>query len=123
MASNPASNPAPARAAAPSQPPEPSQAPEPPEPQGLARAPEGVIRYWAAARAAAGVEEEAYRAGTLRDALAAARGRHADRPRFAQVLGVCSFLVDGDPVGTRDHATVRLTDGGTVEVLPPFAGG
>ena len=85
-------------------------------------APEGVIRYWAAARAAAGVAEEPYRADTLRDALAAARGRHAD-PKFAELLGICSFLVDGEPVGTRDHATVRLARGGTVEVLPPFAGG
>jgi sulfur-carrier protein len=87
------------------------------------QAPEGVIRYWAAARAAAGVPEEPYRAETLRDALAAARARHADRPTFADVLGACSFLVDGAPVGTRDHATVRLAHGGTVEVLPPFAGG
>lgn len=86
-------------------------------------APAGVIRYWAAAKAAAGVPEEPYRAATLADALAAARERHAAGPRFAEVLGVCSFLVDGEPVGTRDHATVRLAEGGTVEVLPPFAGG
>ncbi|MFD8962758.1 MoaD/ThiS family protein, partial [Streptomyces anulatus] len=33
------------------------------------------------------------------------------------------FLIDGDPVGTRGHETVRLAEGGTVEVLPPFAGG
>jgi molybdopterin converting factor small subunit len=26
-------------------------------------------------------------------------------------------------VGTRDHAGIGLTEGGTVEVLPPFAGG
>ncbi len=86
-------------------------------------APHGVIRYWAAARAAAGVGEEPYRAATLAEALTAARGRHAGAPRFAEVLAICSFLVDGEPVGTRDHATVRLAEGGTVEVLPPFAGG
>ena len=34
-----------------------------------------------------------------------------------------SFLIDGDPEGTREHETVRLAEGGTVEVLPPFAGG
>jgi molybdopterin synthase sulfur carrier subunit len=84
---------------------------------------EGVIRYWAAARAEAGTAEEPYRAATLAEALDAARRLHADRPRFAQVLGLCSFLVDGNPVGTRDHATVDLAPGGTVEVLPPFAGG
>ncbi|MDI5969472.1 MoaD/ThiS family protein [Streptomyces sp. SL13] len=90
---------------------------------GTADEPGGLIRYWAAARAEAGTAQEPYRARTLAGALTAARERHADRPRFAQVLGVCSFLVDGEPVGTRDHATVTLAEGGTVEVLPPFAGG
>ncbi|MFI9275025.1 MoaD/ThiS family protein [Kitasatospora sp. NPDC052896] len=83
----------------------------------------GTIRYWAAAKAEAGVAEEPYRAATLAEALARARARHVERPRFARVLGICSFLVDGEPVGARDHATVELTEGGTVEVLPPFAGG
>jgi len=87
------------------------------------REPAGTIRYWAAAKAAAGAAEEIYRAATLAQALDQARARHADRPRFAQVLGHCSFLVDGSPVGHRDHAAVALVDGGTVEVLPPFAGG
>ncbi|MFC1433523.1 MoaD/ThiS family protein [Streptacidiphilus sp. N1-3] len=88
-----------------------------------ARVRQGVIRYWAAAKAEAGTAEEPYRAATLAEALDAARQLHADRPKFAQVLGLCSFLVDGAPVGTRDHATVELAEGGTVEVLPPFAGG
>ncbi|WP_405585296.1 MoaD/ThiS family protein [Streptomyces sp. NBC_01190] len=83
----------------------------------------GRIRYWAAAKAAAGTAEEPYRAATLAEALAAARERHTARPEFAQVLRRCSFLVDGTPVGTRDHTAVPLPDGGTVEVLPPFAGG
>ncbi|WP_335981231.1 MULTISPECIES: MoaD/ThiS family protein [Streptomycetaceae] len=83
----------------------------------------GTIRYWAAAKSAAGTAEEPYRAATLADALAAARARHAADPEFARVLLRCSFLVDGAPVGTRDHASVPLPDGGTVEVLPPFAGG
>ncbi|MBB1256493.1 MoaD/ThiS family protein [Streptomyces alkaliterrae] len=84
---------------------------------------QGTIRYWAAAKAAAGVAEEAYDAATLADALARARERHAARPEFARVLLRCSFLVNGDPVGTRAPESVTLTDGGTVEVLPPFAGG
>lgn len=83
----------------------------------------GVIRYWAGAKAAAGTAEEPYHAATLAAALVAARARHADRPRFGRVLASCSFLVDGLSVGARDHATVRLAEGGTVEVLPPFAGG
>lgn len=86
-------------------------------------APAGTIRYWAAAKSAAGAAEEPYAAGTLAEALAEARERHAGRPEFARVLARCSFLVDGDPVGTREHSTVRLAEGGTVEVLPPFAGG
>jgi len=83
----------------------------------------GTIRYWAAAKAAAGIAEEPYEAATLAEALAAARARHADRPRLLQVLDHCSYLVDGAQVGGRDHAVVPLIEGGTVEVLPPFAGG
>lgn len=81
----------------------------------------GTIRFWAAAKAAAGVAEEAYDATTLADAVAAARARHG--AGLAKVLDRCSFVVDGAPVGGRTHETVILTDGGTVEVLPPYAGG
>ena len=79
------------------------------------------LRYWAAARAAAGVAEEATSAATLAEALLLARSVRDDR--FSQVLEVCSFVVDGDPVGARDHTEVALPDGGLVDVLPPFAGG
>jgi molybdopterin synthase sulfur carrier subunit len=88
-----------------------------------AAAPTGTIRYWAAAKAEAGTAEEPYRAATLAEALEQARARHVDHPRFATVLGNCSFLVDSNPVGARDHTAVELTEGGTIEVLPPFAGG
>ncbi|WP_441251614.1 MoaD/ThiS family protein [Kitasatospora sp. McL0602] len=83
----------------------------------------GTIHYWAAAKAAAGVAEEPYRAATLAEALAAVRTRHADRPQLLRVLDHCSYLVDGAQVGSRPHAEVPLTEGGSVEVLPPFAGG
>ncbi|KDN83667.1 MoaD/ThiS family protein [Kitasatospora cheerisanensis] len=83
----------------------------------------GTVRFWAAAKAAAGRAEEPYLAATLAEALAAVRAAHAGRPELLRVLGMCSFLVDGDPVGTREHAAVALSEGGTVEVLPPFAGG
>ena len=79
------------------------------------------IRYWAAARAAAGVAEEQTSAVTLAEALLLARSVRDDR--FARVLDVCSYVVDGDPVGSRDHADVVLPGGGLVDVLPPFAGG
>ena len=81
----------------------------------------GTIRYWAAAKAAAGVESEPYDGATLVEALDAARALHSDE--FARVLSVCSFVIDGDPAGTRPHDEVKLPEGGTVEVLPPFAGG
>jgi molybdopterin synthase sulfur carrier subunit len=76
------------------------------------------VRYFAGARAAAGVAEEPARAATLEalcDQLADAHG-----PRLALVLTACSFLVDG--VAARDR-TVALPAGSTVDVLPPFAGG
>lgn len=84
------------------------------------------IRYWAAAREAAGQVEERFDAGdigTLGDLLAAVRARHTDRPRLEQVLSISSFLVDEQPVGTREPDAVPLVDGARVEVLPPFAGG
>ncbi|QFG22108.1 MoaD/ThiS family protein [Actinomadura sp. WMMB 499] len=81
----------------------------------------GTIRYWAAAKAAAGTGEEPYDARTLAEALAAASVRRDGE--FARVIARSSFLVDGDPVGTRDHGAVELPEGGVVEVLPPFAGG
>ncbi|MGW8847584.1 MoaD/ThiS family protein [Streptomyces xiamenensis] len=83
----------------------------------------GTIRYWAAAKAAAGTAEEGYEAATLAGVLAGARERHAAKPEFARVLARCSFLVNGEQVGKRGHDTVTLPEGATVEVLPPFAGG
>ena len=83
----------------------------------------GTIRYWASVKAAAGVGEETAHASTLAEALAIARERHHDRPRFAGVLAVCSFVVDGQPVGRRPHDEVVLAEGWVTEALPPFAGG
>lgn len=82
-----------------------------------------IIRYWAAAREAAGVESEQVEAETLADVLAGVRERYGDGSRLATVLGHSSFLVDGTPVGHRDPAAVPLAAGSHVEVLPPFAGG
>lgn len=76
------------------------------------------VRYFAGARAAAGVESEQVAAATLGelvDLVGATRGE-----RMTRVLGACSFLVDG--VSARDR-TAALRDGATVDVLPPFAGG
>ena len=82
---------------------------------------EVTVRFWAAAREAAGTAEEAYAAGTLAQVLAEAAARHGEG--LAKVLGLASYLVDSAPVGKRDHASVRLGPGSVLEVLPPFAGG
>lgn len=83
--------------------------------------PVGTIRYWAAARAAAGCSEEPYDADSLDVALAAAGQRHG--ATLSGILARSSFVVDDAPVGGRRHDTIALTDGGAIEVLPPFAGG
>jgi molybdopterin synthase sulfur carrier subunit len=77
-----------------------------------------LVRYFAGARAAAGVAEEKVAANTLEDAVANIAARHGERLRA--VLSASSFLVDG--LASHDR-TVPLTDGCTVDVLPPFAGG
>jgi sulfur-carrier protein len=76
------------------------------------------VRYFAGARAAAGVQEELLSARTLAELRAALADRHG--PRLTAVLGVASFLVDG--VAWRDP-DLALPDATTVDILPPFAGG
>jgi molybdopterin synthase sulfur carrier subunit len=78
------------------------------------------LRYWAAAKDAAGVADEKVEARTLADALAAVGDQAA---RLRPVLARSSFLVDGEPAGLRPHESITLGDGAIVEVLPPFAGG
>jgi molybdopterin converting factor small subunit len=94
--------------------------------QSVSEAGTVTVRYWAAARAAAGVDSDVVAAGagtTLASVLAAVRDLHADRPRLGDVIGVCSVLVGDRPVGSRSPADVAVSDGDTVELLPPFAGG
>lgn len=82
------------------------------------------LRYWAAARAAAGRESDLVEIGSaasLADLLVQARDRHD--AQFARVLASCSVLVEDRPVGTADPTAVPITAGATVEFLPPFAGG
>lgn len=88
--------------------------------------PSVTVRYWAAARAAAGVDADAVPLSggtTLADVLSEVRRLHEDRPRLAEVIGVCSVLVGDRPVGATDPAAVQLRPGDTIELLPPFAGG
>lgn len=87
------------------------------------------LRYWAAAKEAAGIAEETVTAGTLAEALAAARGHagHGDDAghdaRLRAILARSSFLIDGMPAGTRAPESVVLGEAAVIEVLPPFAGG
>ena len=84
------------------------------------------LRYWAAAKDAAGCAEEKVEARNLADALAAvveARVGAGDPARLRAVIARSSFLVNGDPVGMRPPDSVLLPDDAVVEVLPPFAGG
>ncbi len=75
------------------------------------------VRYFAAAAEAAGTDSEQVAAETLGELLAAiAEPRDT---RFADVLGQCSLLLDGRYV--TEPGT--LLGGGTLDVLPPFAGG
>lgn len=78
-----------------------------------------LVRYWAGARAAAGMTQEYVPladGATVADVVTAVEEAH---PALAPVLEVASLLLDGraarraDPIGA---AT-------TLEVLPPFAGG
>lgn len=81
------------------------------------------IRYWAAAKDAAGTAEEPVDAQTLADALDVVRGRHARDSRFAAVLARSSFLVDGAQANRHAAEAVIMLDKAVIEVLPAFAGG
>jgi len=80
------------------------------------------MRYWAAAKDAAGVAEQQLTADTLATALSAA-AEISVGSQLRAVLDRSSFLIDGSPVGRRAAESVVLTDGNVIEVLPPFAGG
>jgi sulfur-carrier protein len=85
--------------------------------------PKVTIRYWAAAKEAAGVAEESVDAVTLRDALDTAIGGRRPDTRLAAVIARSSFLVNANPVGRAAKESIVLDEGAVIEVLPPFAGG
>lgn len=83
------------------------------------------VRYWAAAKAAAGTGEDLLPATgplTLADVRRQAVALHPGT-RLAEVLGACSVLVGDAPVGSRADDEVVVEPGASVEFLPPFAGG
>jgi sulfur-carrier protein len=75
------------------------------------------VRYFAAARAAAGVETETLDVATVDELV---RTLTARGPELARILQRCSFLCDGVAVRNRAESLRTLQ---TVDVLPPFAGG
>jgi molybdopterin synthase sulfur carrier subunit len=81
------------------------------------------VRYWAAAKEAAGSAQDVVQAATLAEALDSVSRSREGNSRFQSVLSISSFLIDGTPVGRRTAESVILSDGSEVEVLPPFAGG
>lgn len=74
------------------------------------------VRYWAAAREAAGVESERHAGATVGEVVAAAVAVHPD---LGRVAAVATFLLDGRATGRE----APVSGGETLEVLPPFAGG
>jgi sulfur-carrier protein len=79
------------------------------------------VRYFAGAKAAAGVATERVQVpagSTVLEVLQILRDRHGER--LATVLAAASFLADG--MAVRDRAAA-LPDGVELDVLPPFAGG
>lgn len=83
------------------------------------------VRLWAAAAEAAGYPhgtELAYTADSVNDLLDSLLADHD--ASFARVMPMCSVLVDGlvaaRVAGVRTSA---LSEGATVDLLPPFAGG
>ncbi len=79
------------------------------------------VRYFAAARAASGVEVDKVQvssAATVAELLDVLRAEHG--PELAQVLARCSYLLD--EVAVRDH-NASVAGAVSLDVLPPFAGG
>ena len=75
------------------------------------------VRYWAGARAAAGVDEDAFEhCPTVGSATAAVVARH---PALGPIVRVSTLLLDGRAVTPQ----TSLSPGALLEVLPPFAGG
>ena len=82
-------------------------------------------RYWAGARAAAGVAEDVFEVTgpiTLAEVVRRVLTAHPG-PDVARTIGVCSVLLGDRPASSEDAAEVLVDPGTTVEFLPPFAGG
>lgn len=81
------------------------------------------VRYWASARGAAGRSEERVSASTLAELIVQISSEHGNANRFVDIIDCCAIVLGEVPVGARDHSEVLLSEGDTLEFLPPFAGG
>jgi len=81
------------------------------------------MRYWAAAREAAGMPEESLEAVSLADALDVAVASRTSGIRLREIFARSSFLINANPVGRAGKESIMLDEGAVIEVLPPFAGG
>ena len=75
------------------------------------------IRFYGAAKAAAGVGEIEVSPATLGEILASVSEHNL---LLRQVLSRCSFLIDGAHC---NDLAVGVISGSTLDLLPPFAGG
>jgi len=78
------------------------------------------VRFWAAARAATGVETAFVAFGDLAEVIETVTRKY---PELSALLPRCSLLLDGVAVSRADVASTSASAGATLEVLPPFAGG
>jgi molybdopterin synthase sulfur carrier subunit len=82
------------------------------------------VRYWAAARDAAGrLEDQVAGPTSVQEAIDAVLALRPDDQRFARVVAMSSLLVGERLVRREALDQVSLTEGEVLEVLPPFAGG
>jgi molybdopterin synthase sulfur carrier subunit len=80
-----------------------------------------LVRFFAAARAAAGLDEEKVAVpapASVETVAQKLRSLHPDG--LPRILDAAGFLLDGVAIRDRSH-TVR--DGAELDILPPFAGG
>ena len=75
------------------------------------------VRFFAAARAAAGVETANFTPATFEEIIAQATQAN---PTLAHIVSQCSFLLDS--VAVHDMS-IAVKEGSVIDVLPRFAGG
>ena len=75
------------------------------------------VRYFAAARAVAGVDAATFDSASLDSIISLAC---SDNPELAKVLSQSSVLLDSIVV---HDLSITVNDGSVIDVLPKFAGG